>query len=287
MQSPLKSRRSQPLAGASALSLDGLDTHAKGATVNVSQVSHEFTGLDGSMVLAIDNVDFTIPSGQFVSLVGPSGCGKTTLLNMMAGLIQPSEGAVTLDGEACLRPKRNVGYMFARDGLLPWRTAQKNVEIGLEVRDLTRDERRQRSSQLLDLMGLGGFYHHYPRQLSQGMRQRVAIARTMAVNPSIFLMDEPFAALDAQTRVLLQNEFLDVWGRLGNTVVLVTHDLTEAVALADRVIVLAARPGRVVLDIDVPLPRPRDVETIRFDPQFVEVSQMVWDAMHRSETQHA
>jgi len=251
-----------------------------GATrsIRVEHVSHWFESNEGR-VLAVDDVSLEIPRGQFISVVGPSGCGKTTVMNMIAGLIQPTEGRVTIDGKPCQGTNRHIGYMFARDGLMPWRTAQKNVEFGLELRGVGRRERHERSAELLSTVGLDGFGRHFPKQLSQGMRQRVAVARTLATDPEIFLLDEPFAALDAQTRVLLQNEFLDIWENLGNTVVFVTHDLTEAIALADRVVVFSARPGRIKLDIPVDIPRPRDVASIRFEAKFNDISETIWQAL--------
>ena len=246
--------------------------------IEVDRVTHHFE-TDGRRVLAVDDVTLQVPKGQFISVVGPSGCGKTTMLNMVAGLIQPTEGEVRLDGVTCLSGNKQVGYMIARDGLLPWRTARKNVEFGLELRGMRRAERHERARELLRLVGLEGFERSFPKQLSQGMRQRVAVARTLATDPEVFLLDEPFAALDAQTRVLLQNEFLRIWEELGNTVMFVTHDLTEAIALADRVVVFSARPGRIKLDIEVGLPRPRDVATIRFDEEFNRISETIWEAL--------
>lgn len=248
-------------------------------SIRVDHVSHSFESNEGRGVLAVDDVSLEIPRGQFISVVGPSGCGKTTVMNMIAGLIQPTEGRVTIDGKPCNATNRHIGYMFARDGLMPWRSAQKNVEFGLELRGVGRRERHERSRELLQTVGLEGFARHFPKQLSQGMRQRVAVARTLAIDPEIFLLDEPFAALDAQTRVLLQNEFLEIWEKLGNTVVFVTHDLTEAIALADRVIVFSARPGRIKLDIAVDIPRPRDVATIRFEEKFNDISETIWQVL--------
>jgi NitT/TauT family transport system ATP-binding protein len=260
-----------------------LDAASTGAAtrqpmIEVDHVTHYFDG-KGGRVLAVDDVSLHIPRGQFISVVGPSGCGKTTVLNMVAGLVRPSEGEVRLDGAACRGTSKKVGYMFARDGLFPWRTARRNVELGLELRGVGRNARRQRASELLKTVGLEGFDRSFPNQLSQGMRQRVAVARTLATDPDIFLLDEPFAALDAQTRVLLQNEFLNLWEQLGNTVMFVTHDLTEAIALADRVVVFSARPGRIKLDIEVGIPRPRDVATVRFDEEFNRISEQIWEAL--------
>lgn len=260
---------------------------AKGAdlriAVRVEGVSHAFSSPDGKPVLALDDVSFDVPRGQFLALVGASGCGKTTILNMAAGLVRPVAGAVMLDGEVINKPSRQTGYMFARDGLLPWRSARHNIEVGLELRSVAADERERRGTRLLEMIGLSAFGRAYPWQLSQGMRQRVALARTLAIDPDILLMDEPFAALDAQTKIMLQGEFLRIWERDRKTVLFVTHDLAEAVALADRVIVLTRRPGRIQADIAIDLPRPRDPERIRFDRHYLRLSELVWQALKAGE----
>jgi NitT/TauT family transport system ATP-binding protein len=211
---------------------------------------------------ALSDVNLEIPAGQFVALVGASGCGKTTLLNMLAGLRHPTEGEILMDGQSPKLPNLDVGYMFARDALLPWRSARKNVELPLETRHWSASRRRERSAEMLDLVGLAGREHQYRLQLSQGMRQRVALARTLAADPSILLMDEPFAALDARTKLTLQAEFLRIWEQhqgsdTRKTVIFVTHDLQEAVLLADRVVVMLPNPGRIAEDRVVDLPRPR------------------------------
>ena len=172
--------------------------------IRVEGVSHAFPTPEGRPMLALDNVSFDVPRGQFIALVGASGCGKTTILNMAAGLLQPVTGTVTVNGERILRPSRRTGYMFARDGLLPWRSARSNIEVGLELRGVAAAARVSVGSRLLEMIGLNAFGHAYPWQLSQGMRQRVALARTLAVDPDTLLMDEPFAALDAQTKLMLQ-----------------------------------------------------------------------------------
>lgn len=245
-------------------------------TVTVEDVSHQFSSTGGGLVQAVEKADFIVRKGEFISLVGPSGCGKTTILNMMAGLVQPTTGRVTVLGAECDSTNRKVGYMFARDGLMPWRTALKNVEFGLELRGVNRKDRHERAAELLRLVGLDAFTNSYPRQLSQGMRQRVALARTLAIEPEVILLDEPFAALDAQTRVMLHAEFIRIWESTGKTVVLVTHDVTEAVSLSDRIIVMSPRPGRVAAEIEVDLPRPRDLAALRFDPRFHELTEEVW-----------
>jgi NitT/TauT family transport system ATP-binding protein len=227
-------------------------------------------------VLAVRDVSINIRPGEFVSIVGPSGCGKTTIMNMIAGLVAPSSGSVQLHGVECRAPRRDVGYMFARDALIPWRSALRNVEFGLEIRGIDFRRRRKEALALLDQVGLAGFAAAYPKELSQGMRQRLAVARTLAINPEIILLDEPFAALDAETRVKLQTEFSALWDRMGKTVLLVTHDLHEAVALSDRVLVMSSRPGRIKAEIVVPFARPRDIANIRFTDAFHAVAESVW-----------
>jgi NitT/TauT family transport system ATP-binding protein len=251
--------------------------------IRVEGVSHAFSTPDGKPMLALDDVSFDVPRGQFLALVGASGCGKTTILNMAAGLIHPVAGSVRIDGEVVSGPSRKTGYMFARDGLLPWRSARQNIEVGLELRGVAAQERTRHGTRLLDMIGLSAFGQAYPWQLSQGMRQRVALARTLAIDPDTLLMDEPFAALDAQTKLMLQAEFLRIWERDRKTVVFVTHDLAEAVALADRVIVLTRRPGRIQADIVIDLPRPRDPERIRFDLHYLKLSEQVWQALKAGE----
>jgi ABC-type nitrate/sulfonate/bicarbonate transport system ATPase subunit len=245
-------------------------------SIKVDRVRHEYTSPDGRHILAVDDVSIDIPRGQFVAIVGPSGCGKTTVLNMLAGLVVPSEGQVYLNGRVVDGPSRTVGYMFARDGLLPWRTAQANVAFGLEVRGVPRSRRLGTANALLERVGLKGFERAFRSHLSHGMRQRVALARTMAIDPDVFLLDEPFGALDAQTKVLLQEEFVRLWETTGKTVLLVTHDISEAVAMADRVIVFSARPGVITSDIAIDFPRPRDIEGIRYDEAFVRIARRIW-----------
>jgi NitT/TauT family transport system ATP-binding protein len=250
--------------------------------IHVDRVEQEFTDRSGKVVRALDEVSFSVPRGQFLAVIGPSGCGKTTVLNMLAGLLQPTAGSVRIHGETVVKPRTHVGYMSARDGLLPWRTTRRNVALGLEIRGVPREERLRRADDLLSIVGLAGFETAFRSQLSQGMRQRAAIARTLAIDPQVLLMDEPFAALDAQTKVILQQQFSKIWENDRKTVMLVTHDLEEAVALADRVIVFSSRPGRIVVDRTVDLPRPRDIETVRFEPRFRELTQELWNALRVS-----
>jgi NitT/TauT family transport system ATP-binding protein len=237
-----------------------------------------------STVVALDNVNLEIPEGQFVALVGASGCGKTTLMNMIAGLVTPTAGTVRVDGQTPSVPNLDIGYMFARDALLPWRSARRSVELPLEVRGWDKKRRRERADEMLDLVGLADKHTQYRNQLSQGMRQRVALARTLASDPSILLMDEPFAALDARTKLTLEGEFLRIWengGEKRKTVIFVTHDLDEAVLLADRVVIMLPRPGRIAKDLVIDLPRPRadHLGEVRYTEEFREITQGLFDSL--------
>lgn len=231
----------------------------RGVSVDLRGIRHGFVHKD-HVVRAVWGVDLEIPRGQFVCIVGPSGCGKTTLLGMVAGMTKPRMGNVLLDGEELDGVPSKVAYMLARDALLPWKTAQENVELGLRVRGVPKPERHEISMHWLTVMGLGDFARSSVLRLSQGMRQRVAIARTLALNPQCILMDEPFAALDAQTRLLIQKAFIDLWERERPTVLFVTHDLTEATLLGDRIILMSSRPGKIVADINIDMPRPRNLD---------------------------
>jgi NitT/TauT family transport system ATP-binding protein len=212
---------------------------------------------------ALTDVSFTVREGEFATLVGPSGCGKSTLLQILAGLIPASSGLVAIDGQAVTGPSPDkIGVMFQDAWLLPWKTAAENVEFPLVLRKVKPAERRRRALPLLELVGLASFADRYPDELSGGMRQRVAIARCLVQEPRVLLMDEPFAALDEQTRTRMGNELLQIWEKSGGTVVFVTHGLTEAIYLADTVFVMGTRPGRIIERIAVPLPRPRSIDMI-------------------------
>jgi NitT/TauT family transport system ATP-binding protein len=234
----------------------------------------------GHIVHALDSVNLTARDGEFVAIVGPSGCGKTTVLNMLAGLMPPTHGDVLRQGVPVSQPSRDVGYMLARSALIPWRTVRRNVELGPQLRHVPRKQRRQRAAELLAMVGLEDFAGAYPAQLSHGMQQRAALARTLAVDPRLWLMDEPFGALDAQTRESVQTQFLAIWEADRRTVLFVTHDLGEAVLMADRVIVMSQRPGRVRLDCRTDLPRPRDLSALRFDPRYIELERELWKELH-------
>jgi len=222
----------------------------------------EFLGVDKSFglpdtpswVLAARDVTFAVAPGEVVSIIGPSGCGKSTLLNMGSGLAKPSAGLVKVAGDVVNGPNKHVAFMLQKDLLMPWRTIAQNIEFGLELRGVAAAQRHEVSSQLLAQCHLTGFGHHYPHQLSGGMRQRAAMARTLAVNPLVLLMDEPFSALDAQTKMILQQDLARTVSQQGKTVLFITHDLSEAVALSDRILVMSERPGTIVEQIKVEIP---------------------------------
>ncbi len=230
--------------------------------VGVKSVGKRYDGAQGP-VRALSDVTFDVTDGEFVCVVGPSGCGKTTLFRIIAGLEQPTEGQVLLDGDPLDGPTTDLGLVFQEYHLFPWLTVADNVGFGPDHTGMDRDVRDARVRELVDLVGLGGSADSYPRDLSGGMKQRVALARALALDPGLLLMDEPFGAVDAQTKRMLQDELLDIWTETGKTVLFVTHDVEEAVRLADRVIVMAADPGRIktVVDVDLPRPRTRTDET--------------------------
>jgi NitT/TauT family transport system ATP-binding protein len=226
---------------------------------------------------ALKDVTLTIPSGQFVSVVGPTGCGKSTLLSAVSGLVPPHAGQVRIGGESVKDVRPEVGFIFQQDALLPWRTAVQNVELALRFRGTRRKEARDRARMWLARVGLGKFENSYPHQLSGGMRKRAAIAATLVYEPSILLMDEPFSALDVQTRNLMENDLLKLWQEIGHqTVLFVTHDLEEAIGMADRVVVLTAGPGQMCGDYLVDLPRPRSLLDVKFDERFKDLYETIW-----------
>jgi NitT/TauT family transport system ATP-binding protein len=227
-------------------------------------------------VQALATTSLTIREGEFVSIIGPSGCGKTTILNTVAGLIPVQTGSVDVLGGSPGLGNPDVVYMLARDSLLPWRTSLGNAAYGMEVRGMPKADRLARSAAQLGRVGLAGFERRYPRALSHGMRQRVALARTFCVDSPIMLMDEPFGALDAQTKIQLEDVLLDLWTQERRTVMFVTHDLSEAVALSDRVIVMAARPGRIIAEVPIDLPRPRSVRALQQDRAYLELYAELW-----------
>jgi len=246
----------------------------------------------GVAIDVLENVSVSVSSGEFLSIVGPSGCGKTTLLRIFAGLIPASSGSVLYDGAAVTGPSSKMGFVFQSDNLMPWRTVRDNVALGPELRGERRRHYVPRTEALLDLVGLSGFGDYFPHQLSGGMRQRVNLARALAVEPEVLLMDEPFASLDAQTREIMQDELLRVWRETRNTVIFITHQIDEAIFLADRVMIMRARPGSVQEILPVEIERPRTLEVKR-DPRFVRLADHVWHSIERqvrasiAEEQHA
>ena len=229
-------------------------------------------------ISALKDFDLDVRPGEFFTILGPSGCGKSTFLSMLAGLSRKTGGSITIDGRAAEGINQHQGVVFQGYALFPWRTVLRNIEVGLEIRKLPKAERRRTAQQFLELVGLAGFGHRYPHELSGGMRQRVAIARSLAYNPDLLLMDEPFAALDAQTREILQSELLRIWELHQKTIVFITHSLDEAIYLSDRIAVMTHRPGRIKAILDVPLPRPRAPE-IRNSTAFVQLRQQAWEIL--------
>lgn len=247
------------------------------AIVELRGVSHSF---GSTHVLEPTNLD--LAEGSFVSLVGPSGCGKSTLFNAVAGLLQPSAGSITIAGDDVTGAPGHVGYMMQKDLLVPWRTVLGNITLGASLRGVRNDEVTARARQMANDYGLGDFLSHYPRALSGGMRQRVAFMRTLATEHDVVLLDEPFGALDAQTRFAMQTWITEVWRDTGRTIVFITHDVDEALFLSDRVVVFSPRPGRIVDDIDVDIARPRSVATLT-TPTFMELKQRILTTLHHPE----
>jgi len=252
--------------------------------VLVDEVSKVYADRGGHPVEALAGVTFTVEAEELVAVVGPSGCGKSTLLNMVAGLLPPSAGLIAFEG--ALAPGRPpTAMVFQEFALFPWRTVQANVELGLEEAGRPAAERHAIARRFIDLTGLGGFERKYPHQLSGGMRQRVGIARALAVDPAVLLMDEPFSALDAQTRQLMQEELLAIWERTRKTILYVTHNIHEAVWMADRVVVLSRRPGRVLDIVPVELKRPR-TEAMAAAPALLQAVERIW-ALIKSQAREA
>jgi NitT/TauT family transport system ATP-binding protein len=229
-------------------------------------------------VRALANFDIDVEEGEFLSIVGPSGCGKSTFLNVLLGLIRPDSGDVRMRGTPISGPSTDRAMVFQEFGLLPWRTVQANVELGLELKGMATAVRRKVSQPLIEMIGLSGFEGHFPHELSGGMKQRVGLARALATDPLVLLMDEPFAALDAQTRDLMQVELLRVWQEAKKTVLFVTHQIDEAIYLSDRVMVMTKRPGRAKKIFRIDLPRPRDYE-MRVTPEFNELKLEIWNEL--------
>jgi NitT/TauT family transport system ATP-binding protein len=256
-----------PLQGSSAFALE------------LEGVSCTFRSNDrkGERYTAVADTTLRINAGEFVSVVGPTGCGKSTLLNISAGLLEPSLGTVKVFGQPLQGVNKRAGYMFQSEALMPWRSAIDNVMVGLQYRGVPDADARKQAQAWLERVGLGGFGDRYPHELSGGMRKRTALAQVLALDPDIILMDEPFSALDIQTRQLMENEVLDLWAARKKAVLFITHDLDEAIAMSDRVVVLSAGPAtRPIGEFEIDLPRPRDVAEVRTQPRFVELHTQIW-----------
>jgi NitT/TauT family transport system ATP-binding protein len=246
--------------------------------ISIRRVGHTFRA-KGRRVEALLETDLQVVDREFLTIVGPSGCGKSTLMNLIVGLFPASSGEILYRGQRHTGVNRAIGYVTQADNLYPWRTLRKNVEFPLELRGVPARQRRERSEYLIHRVGLAGFEDSYPHELSGGMRQRANIIRTLAYEPEVILMDEPFGPLDAQTRLILQNQLLELWHEERKTIIFITHDLGEAVALADRVVVMSARPGRIKTVAPVPLPRPRDLFEIHTDERFRETYRALWASL--------
>lgn len=263
---------------AHSLSLVGNDM-TSGAAIEVRDVEHYYDSGQAAGVQALKPTTLSIKPGEFVAIVGPSGCGKTTLLSLVGGLMQPTKGEVLIGSQVPQVGASYLGYLFARDNLLPWRNAAANVALPLEIRGVGRRERDARAAATLRIVGLKDFADSHPAQLSQGMRQRVALARMLVTEPTTLLMDEPFSALDAQTRLLMHLHFLAIWEQRKSTVLLITHDLGEAITLADRVIVFSKRPGRIKGEYHVDIPRPRRVADLQANAHYHELFRGIWQIL--------
>ncbi|MCD7845590.1 MAG: ABC transporter ATP-binding protein [Oscillospiraceae bacterium] len=247
--------------------------------VKIDHVVKKFNSRNGEVV-ALNGMDLDVHENEFVCVVGPSGCGKSTILNIIGGLEAPTEGSVLVDGKPVEGPGPDRGIVFQQYALFPWLTVEKNVEFGLKLQGVDKEERAEITHKYLKMVDLEAFAKSYPKELSGGMKQRVAIARAYAVNPKVLLMDEPFGALDAQTRTQLQSELLETWEKEQKTCFFITHDVEEAIILAERVVVMCARPGRVKDVVDIDIPYPRDQKT-KMSPRFLELKNYIWNQVYQ------
>jgi NitT/TauT family transport system ATP-binding protein len=268
--------KAEPLAMAEFMSIDHPKTVKPETLLRFDSIRLAFDAAS-AQVLALDSVSFDVPAGRITTVVGPSGCGKTTLLRLVAGLTKPSSGEVIYRGKPISGLNTEVGFITQDSNLFPWLTACENVEFSLALQGMPKIERRERALEWLELVGLTGFADNYPKELSGGMQKRVSIARTLIYEPAVVLMDEPFGALDAQTRMMLHYELLKIWDRQGQTILFITHDIVEAITLSDQIIVMTKRPGRVRAAYDVPLRRPRNVFKIFLEPHFDDFYATVWE----------
>jgi len=251
------------------------------ATSGPLEIRVEGVSVAFGAVRALEDVSLTVRAGQFVTLIGPSGCGKTSLLRIIGGLIAPDAGQVLIGGHPVRGPGPDRSMVFQDHALMPWTTVLRNVAFGLELRGVPRPEREATARRTIAKVKLTGFEHHYPHQLSGGMQQRAGLARALAVNPRILLMDEPFASVDEQTRRVFQDDLLAVWGEERKTVVFVTHSMEEAIYLSDRVFVISPRPGRLAETLEVPLPRPRAERAVRGHPAFAQLVEQLWETLRK------
>jgi NitT/TauT family transport system ATP-binding protein len=249
------------------------------AKLRIENVALRFVPKTGAPVVALENISLDVADNEFSVIVGPSGCGKTSLLRLVAGLIEPTEGAIWLDNQRVTGPGRERGMVFQSYTLFPWLTVQRNVEFGLKLRRIAPEERRDIVRRFLAQVGLDGFEKHYPKQLSGGMMQRVALARALANDPAVLLMDEPFGALDSQTRSLMQELLLEIWQHSSKTVLFITHDIDESILLGDRVYVMTARPGRIKEMVEIDLPRPRSVDVLTSEA-FMALKRRIMHSIH-------
>ena len=263
-------------AFASAASVD--------SAIEFDDVSLRFISADGNATIALRNFSMTVARGEFVAIVGPTGCGKSTTLNMITGLLKPTVGSVQVMGKPVTGIDPRIGFVFQADAVFPWKSVRENVAAGPIFRGTPKAQALALADEWIQRVGLDKFGNHYPHQLSGGMRKRVALAQTFINRPEILLMDEPFSALDMQTRTLMQDELLRLWSGSGGSVVFVTHDLEEAIALADRVFVLTARPATLKRVYEIDLPRPRIMSQVRYEQQFIDLSKRIWDDL-REEVQ--
>ena len=254
-------------------------TGKPGVAISVAGLAYTVKDRKGRSLDILRNIDLQIADGEFVSIVGPSGCGKSTLLNFIAGLIPIGSGKIEVLGEPVRDGNASVGYMFQHHALMPWRTILANIELGLEIQGVGKSQRNRLAGEMLRNLGLTGFEHHYPGEVSGGMRQRASLARTLVADPRVLLMDEPFGALDAQTKTLIHEIFLAYWEAHRRTVLFVTHDLAEAISLSDRVLVMSARPGSFIGDHRIDVPRPRDFNHLHADSRFAAYYDELWNEL--------
>lgn len=246
-------------------------------TLVLKNITHYYQSKNGESIHAINNVDLSVRKGEFLAIVGSSGCGKSTLLNIMCGMLKPTEGEVLIDGKLLHFGKHKIGYISQMDTLLPWRKIIDNIAIGLEIRGENKKHRIELAKELMQTSGLAGFEEKYPYELSGGMRKRAIIMRALAQDPDVIFMDEPFGPLDVFTRELLQDEILNIWEKRKNTIVYITHDISEAITLADRIILMSYRPSSIKSEYIVDLPRPRNNIESKSSSQFIELEKQIWD----------